>query len=96
MKQNSSKVKNVFIEVETTNTKSIKLVTKKLNSIGVELDTTFMPKVLKVTQTDAQKLFLLKGRIIQSLIKELENCPNVINYWELKTNIPFKQDVTLL
>lgn len=96
MKQNSFKVKNLFIEVETTNTRCIKSVAEKLNLLGVDLDLTFEPKVLKVSQTDAQKLMLLKGKIVQPLIKELKNCPEVINCWELKPIIPFKQNSTLL
>jgi len=89
-------MKDLFIEIEANNTNCVKSVTEKLNLIGVDIDSTFMPKILKVTQTDAQKLFLLKGRIIQSLIKELKDCPDVINCWELKPTIPFKHNATLL
>lgn len=96
MKQNTSKMKDLFIEIKMANGNNIKSVAEKLNLLGVDLDANFMPKALKVTQTDAQKLFLVKGRIIQSLIKQLKDCPNVVNYWELKSIIPFKQNTTLL
>jgi len=94
MKQNTSDMKDLFIEIKMTNNNNIKSVTEKLNLLGFDLDTNFMPKALKVTQKDAQKLFLVKGRIIQSLINQLKDCPDVVNYWELKPTIPFKQKPT--
>jgi len=92
MPDNTSIMKELFIEIETTNVNSINTITKKLNLMGVDIDTNFMPKILNVSQSDAQKLILVKGRIIQSLIKQLKDCPDVINCWELKTNIPFDED----
>jgi len=95
MGQTISHTKYLFIEIEMGNANSINSITKKLKSIGVEIDTTFLPKALNVTQSNRRKLFLLKVKVVKSSIKELNNCPDVINYWELKPFIPFNNDNTL-
>jgi len=96
MKKNTSTMKEIFIEIETTNANCIIAITKKLNLMGIDIDTNFRPKVLNVSQSNAQRLILVKGRIVQSLIKRIKECPDVINCWELKSTIPFDNTTTLL
>jgi len=95
MGQKISHTKYLFIEIEMGNVNCINSITKKLNSIGVEIDTTFLPKALNVSRSNKLKLFLLKVKVVKSSIKQLNDCPDVINYWELKPFIPFNNDTTL-
>jgi len=95
MGQTKSDTKFLFIEIEMGNVNSYVSIQEKLSLIGAEIDTTFIPKALKVTRPNKRKLFLLKVKIINSSIKQLNDFPDILNYWELKPFIPFNNDTTL-
>jgi len=83
MKESNSNKKRLFIEIEMSNADNIISITKKFKSIGVEIDTAFSPKPMGASQLDNKSLFLIKARIVKSLIKQLNDCPDILNYWEL-------------
>jgi len=61
-----------------------------LTKIGLQLDETFRPKLLKVkTNKNSDKNFLIKGRIKQKALNTLSLNNNVSNYWSNTGNIPF-------
>lgn len=95
MEKSASNTKCFYIEIEMDNIDNIHSVAKKLNAVGIDIDITFIPRALSITKSNEQKLFLVKVKIVNSSIKQLNDCPDVINYWELKPFIPFNNDTGL-
>jgi len=84
-------MKEIYIEVEIKDIKSIKTLFKKLNVYGITIDTTFTPKSLNVASSNGKRLFLLKVKFVKKPFDVIKAHPSIVNLWELKTNIPFNQ-----
>jgi len=86
MNQANSKIKYLFVKIKTHNTNYVNSITKKIKPVGVEIDTTFLPKAITNTQSNEQKLFLIKAKVLKRSIKQLNNCKNTLNYWKVKSS----------
>lgn len=81
----------IFIEVEIWDLKNLKVIKKRLNSAGIVIDYSFVPKMLSVAES-TKKVFLLKVKANNKSRKKILQYPAVINYWELKSIIPFNEN----